>query len=95
MAYKLGKYFNNTPKFWIDLQTSSEIDKLSTDKMFISQVNKIPKVKKPTAKAKERAKAKTPKKKSPTSYAKPNKQAAKARSKRKVKKFKTGRQKQR
>jgi len=89
MAVKLAKHFGNTPNFWLDIQAQSEINELSANKKFTATVNKIPKAAKPTAKVK----LITQKKKSRTSYAKPNKQAAKAKSKKKVKAFKTDRAK--
>jgi addiction module HigA family antidote len=67
-ALKLGKYFGTTPNYWIDVQTQSEIDKISTDKKFQSVLRTIPKVVTPLAAAKI-APAKT---KSKTSSARKN-----------------------
>jgi len=55
MALRLAQYFGNSPKYWLDVQASSEIDELSADKKFISSVKSIPKAKKPTGKAKVKA----------------------------------------
>jgi len=88
MAIRLSKHYGTTPNYWLDLQTQSEIAELQSDKKFTAQINKIPKAQK--GKAKQTAK---PKKANKLSTAKPGKQAAKAKSKRKVKAFKTGRAK--
>ena len=61
MALRLARYFGNSPKYWLDVQASSEIDELSADKKFVSSVKSIPKAKKPTGKAKKEAKTKTKK----------------------------------
>ena len=42
-ALRLGKYFGNTHQFWLDLQISSEINKLSADKKFQTVLKNIPK----------------------------------------------------
>jgi addiction module HigA family antidote len=54
IAIRLGRYFNNSPKYWIDIQASSEIDELSTNKKFLSQIKSIPKAVKPKGKAKKK-----------------------------------------
>ena len=54
MAVKLAKHFGNTPNLWLDLQSQSDIAELQADKKFTSAVNKIPKAKKPTGKAKKK-----------------------------------------
>ena len=51
-AIKLGKYFGQSPAYWIDIQCSSEIITLAKNKKFISEVNRIQKVQKPTGKPK-------------------------------------------
>lgn len=43
IALRLGKYFGTTPQFWLDLQISSEINKLSADKKFQTVLKNIPK----------------------------------------------------
>ena len=65
-AIRLGKYFNNSPKYWLDIQLSSEIDELSTDKKFLSIIKSIPKASKSAGKAKPAAKAKAVNKKKNT-----------------------------
>jgi addiction module HigA family antidote len=45
-ALRLGKYFGNSPQYWMDVQVSSEIKKLSANKKFLSVLNKIPKAQK-------------------------------------------------
>jgi addiction module HigA family antidote len=46
-ALKLGKYFDNSPHYWLDLQLASEINKLSADKKFLSTIKNIQKVETP------------------------------------------------
>ena len=55
MALRLAQYFGNSPKFWIDVQSSSEINELSEDKKFVKIINSIPKAQKPAGKAKASA----------------------------------------
>ena len=57
MALRLGQYFGNSPKYWLDIQSSSEIDELSANKKFINEVKSIEKAGKPTGKAKKEPKA--------------------------------------
>ena len=45
-ALRLAAYFGNSPKYWIDVQVSSEIEELSADKKFLSIVKSIPKAQK-------------------------------------------------
>ena len=52
-ALRLGKYFGQPPSYWIDIQSTSEINALSKDKKFMSMINSISKAKKPAAKAKK------------------------------------------
>jgi len=61
MALRLGQFFGNSPKFWIDIQSSSEIDELSTDKKFLSVIKSISKIEKP--KNREKAEVKSVKRK--------------------------------
>ena len=49
-ALRLALYFDNSPKFWLDLQIASEILELSNDKKFMSDVKNITKAVKPKAK---------------------------------------------
>jgi addiction module HigA family antidote len=53
-ALRLGKYFGNSPQYWMDIQVSSEINQLSANKKFSSILSKIPKAQK--AKAGKKAK---------------------------------------
>jgi len=66
MALRFSQFFGNSPEFWLDIQASSEIDELSENKKFISQIKSIPKAKKPTGKAKKAPKAQTGKTKTKT-----------------------------
>lgn len=70
MALRLGQFFGNSPKYWIDIQSSSEIDELSADKKFVSIIKSIPKVKKLTARDKKEKKAKPGRKKTGASAGK-------------------------
>jgi addiction module HigA family antidote len=54
-ALKLGKYFNNSPEYWLDLQLSSEINKLSADKKFLSIIKNIQKVEMPKTTLREKS----------------------------------------
>jgi len=58
MALRLSQYFGNSPKYWLDIQASSEIDELSSDRKFLSEIKNIPRAEKPSGKAKA-AKKKT------------------------------------
>jgi len=53
-ALRLGKYFGTTPQFWLDLQISSEINKLSADKKFQTVLKNIPKAEIQKSSAKEK-----------------------------------------
>jgi len=77
IALRLGQYFGNSPKYWLDVQSSYEIDELSADKKFINTIKSIPKVKKPTGKVKKVTKAESAKNKANT-LAEKRKKAAKA-----------------
>ncbi|MDR2597163.1 MAG: HigA family addiction module antidote protein [Treponema sp.] len=60
IALRLGKFFGTTPQFWLDLQISSEIKKLSADKKFQSKLKNITKAGKQKSSVKEKsAKRKT------------------------------------
>lgn len=65
-AIRLAKYFSNSPKYWLDIQLSSEINELSNNKKFLSSIKSIPKAIKPTGKAKSTAKVKPANKKKNT-----------------------------
>lgn len=41
IALRLGQYFGNPPKYWLDIQSSSEIEKLSSSKKFVSDLKSI------------------------------------------------------
>jgi antitoxin HigA-1 len=43
IALRLGKYFGNTPQFWLDKQITLEFNKLAADKKFQSVLKNIPK----------------------------------------------------
>jgi len=43
IALRLGKFFGNTPQFWLDKQISLEFNKLAADKKFQSALKNIPK----------------------------------------------------
>jgi addiction module HigA family antidote len=61
-ALRLGKYFGQSPSYWIDIQSAAEINELANDKKFTSIINSIPKVQKQSAKettASRRGKTKT------------------------------------
>lgn len=51
MALRLGQYFGNTAKYWLDVQVAAEIEELSADKKFLSAIKSIPKAKKAAGKA--------------------------------------------
>jgi addiction module HigA family antidote len=74
-ALRLGKYFDNSPLFWLDIQLSSEVSELSTDKKFLSVMKNIPKAKKPAGKASAGTKAKPAKSKTNALSAKRKKAA--------------------
>ena len=76
MALRLAQYFGNSPKFWIDIQSTCEINELSEDKKFINIIKSIPRAEKPAGKAKNEAKVKFGKNKTNT-LAEKRKQAAK------------------
>jgi len=57
-ALKLALFFDNDPKFWLDLQIASEILALSGDKQFISEAKTITKAVKPKGNAKPEVKTK-------------------------------------
>jgi len=76
-ALRLGKYFGNSPKYWLDIQLTSEIDELSSNKKFLSIIKNIPKAKKGSGKAPRTGKAKPANKKTKT-LAEKRKKAAKA-----------------
>ncbi|MCL2276842.1 MAG: HigA family addiction module antitoxin [Treponema sp.] len=58
IALRLGQYFGNTPKYWLDVQASYEIDELSADKKFVNSIKSIPKAVKPSGKVKKEIKNK-------------------------------------
>ena len=66
MALRLSRFFGNSPRYWLDVQASSEIDELSADKKFISIMNSIPEVNKPSGKAEKKPKTITGKRKTNT-----------------------------
>ena len=76
MALRLAQYFGNSPVFWIDVQSSSEINRLSEDKKFLEIIKSIPKAQKPAGKAKKQAKEKSGRNKTDT-LAEKRKKAAK------------------
>ena len=91
MALRLAAYFGNTPKFWLDIQNSAEIEEYNSDSKFMSALKKIPKAEKPTDKKNKEPKTGSKKRKRTTINPAIPKKAAKEKSRKKVKKFKTGR----
>jgi addiction module HigA family antidote len=71
-ALLLGKYFDNSPVFWLDIQITNEMVELATKKQFVKILQSIPKAKKPADKT---AKTKPAKAKSTTLSAKRKKAA--------------------
>ncbi|MDR0501913.1 MAG: HigA family addiction module antidote protein [Treponema sp.] len=63
MAMLLSARFGSSVNYWLDIQTSADLDKLSADKKFQLSLNKITKAQKPTGKAKKEPKIKTGKRK--------------------------------
>jgi len=63
-ALRLGKYFGQSPVFWLEIQIAAEIIELAKNKKFLSMIKSIPKAQKITAKTK--APAKTKKRKTKT-----------------------------
>jgi len=61
MALRLAKHFGNSPKYWLDIQSASEIDELSANKKFVAEIKKISKADKSAGKAKKETKAKAKK----------------------------------
>ena len=76
-ALKLGKFFGQSPSYWLDIQNGSEIDKLSQDKKFSSMLQSIQKAQKPTGKTKPAEKTVASKRKAKALSSK-RKKAAKA-----------------
>jgi addiction module HigA family antidote len=75
-AQRLSKFFGKTPKYWIDLQTTYELNALSDDKKEAAVLKTIPRaVKTPATK---KAAAKTPAKKTPGRKAGPGRPAKNA-----------------
>ena len=75
-AVKLGQYFGNSPRYWIDVQATSEINELSEDKKFLSVIKSIPKAEKPAGKIKTKTETRVGKNKTDT-LAEKRKKAAK------------------
>ena len=73
-ALRLAAYFGNSPKYWIDIQVSSEIDELAADKKFLSVIKGIKKAEKSTGKPKTEKAAKISMKKQ-KAYAKKSEKA--------------------
>jgi len=64
-AFRLAKFFGQTPIYWLDLQRDTDILEAQKDKKFSAVIKGISKVKKPVSsvKTKTKAKAKSGKKK--------------------------------
>jgi len=92
MALRLGQFFGNSPKYWLDIQASAEIDELSDNKKFVAIIKSIPKAAKPTGKAKKEKTTKIGKNKTNT-LAEKRKKAAKVPGAKKAKGKKAGRPK--
>jgi len=71
-ALRLGKFFGNTPHFWLDKQLTSEFNKLAADKKFQSILKNIPKAEKQKSSPKEK-----PAKRKPNTLREKRKKAAK------------------
>jgi len=71
-ALRLGKFFGNTPHFWLDKQLTSEFNELAADKKFQSILRNIPKAEKQKSSAKEK-----PAKRKPNTLREKRKKAAK------------------
>jgi addiction module HigA family antidote len=65
-ALRLGKFFNLSPAYWIDIQFASEINELAKNKKFISMIKSIPKARKPAEQTKTTSKTKPAKRKNKT-----------------------------
>jgi len=91
LALRLAQYFGNSPKYWLDVQSSSEIDELSSDKNFIKIMKSIQKAEKSSGKVKKEAKVKTGRSKADT-LAEKRKKAAKTPGAKKTRGRKTVRQ---
>ena len=78
-AMKLGKYFGQSPEYWIDIQTKADIIETLNNKKFVKSLNTISKVHKPKTKpaavVKQKTTGKTAKRKT---LAEKRKKAAKA-----------------
>jgi len=65
-ALRLGKFFNTSPAYWIDIQCASEINELSKNKKFVSMIKSISKAPQPTEKTRKTSKAKPARRKTKT-----------------------------
>ena len=92
VALRLAAYFGNSPKYWIDIQASSEIDELSSDKKFLSIIKNISQAKKPSGTSKIEKKVKFLKKNDKT-FSKKGIKADKSSSAKKTNGKRTGRPK--
>jgi len=72
IALRLGKYFGNTPQFWLDKQLTMELNKLAADKKFQSVLKNIPKAEIKKSSVKEK-----PAKRKPNTLREKRKKAAK------------------
>ena len=52
LAFCFAKYFKTTPKFWLDIQLSSDITKVKNDMEFLSFLENLPVAEKPRGKRK-------------------------------------------
>ena len=62
IAIRLGQYFSTAPQYWLDVQSSSEIAKLSANKKFVKILKGIPKAVKPKGTSVKEPKVKNTKK---------------------------------
>ena len=90
IALRLARYFGNSPEYWLNVQSSSEIDKLSADKNFVRIIQSIPSAKKTAGKTKKIEKTKTGNNKTKT-LAEKRKKAAKVPGAKKTRGKKAGR----
>jgi len=47
LAFHLARYFRTTPKYWLNLQMLSDLNKLETDEDFLSFLETLPRANKP------------------------------------------------
>jgi addiction module HigA family antidote len=53
-AFRLAKYFGQTPEYWLDLQRTSDLNKAKNDSNLMAVISSITKAKKPAAGSKSK-----------------------------------------